>query len=364
MAATDGKLSPEELSIVTQGLSWAGLPDVDLKKKFLSKCRQVHKNGPGKWAVTVNNAIAHASVGEQAGGLDALLQVLTSLARCGSGDAASKDGFLSMFRSAADSVMGQPSQNVIDRIQPESVQGVAQELLIASNDNRGVLESASQTPLAPPNTAVSSGTQGDLTEFDGWSDDPRRGQSLLQEGLQHLKRRDADAAVKCFDAAIRIDWDGSNPSSQPYFLCRAKAMEMNGERGPVEALEQYNTAAHAWSRGHYRQSAGQFINCIKLDPEFLWAPNNLAWRYATCPDASARNGKEAVKYATYACRKSDWHCWSFIDTLSASYAEAGDFSKAISCSERALQMAPTRAKEGVQEMLRLFRAGKPCRDND
>ncbi len=105
MAATDGKLSPEELSIVTQGLSWAGLPDVDLKEKFLSKCRQVHKDGPGKWAVTVSNAIAHASVGKQAGGLDALLQVLTSLARCGSGDAARKEGFLSMFRSAAEGVI-------------------------------------------------------------------------------------------------------------------------------------------------------------------------------------------------------------------------------------------------------------------
>jgi hypothetical protein len=105
MAATDGKLSPEELSIVTQGLSWAGLPDADLKEKFLSKCRQVFKDGPDKWAVDVKKAIAHARLGKQPGGLQALLEVLASLARCGSGDAARKEGFLSMFRSATKSVI-------------------------------------------------------------------------------------------------------------------------------------------------------------------------------------------------------------------------------------------------------------------
>jgi tetratricopeptide (TPR) repeat protein len=209
-----------------------------------------------------------------------------------------------------------------------------------------------------------SGPQGDLPEYDGWSDDPSRGQSLLQEGFQHMKRRDADAAVTSFEAAIRIDWDGSNPSNQPYYLYRALALELNGKRGPVEALEQYNSASEAWSLGHYRESAERFIGCMELDPEFLWAPNNLAWRYATCPDPNARNGKEAIRYATYACLKSDWHCWCFIDTLSASYAEAGDFKKAVSCSKLALRMAPASAREGVQDMLRLFRSGKPYRVND
>lgn len=105
MAATDGKLSPEEFSIVAQGLSWAGLSDADLKEKFLSRCRKVHKDGPGKWAFTVNNSIAQASLGKQAGGLDALLQVLASLARCGSEDGARKERFLSLFRSAAKGVI-------------------------------------------------------------------------------------------------------------------------------------------------------------------------------------------------------------------------------------------------------------------
>jgi hypothetical protein len=76
-----------------------------VKEKFLSKCRQVFKDGPDKWAVDVNKAIAHARLGKTTDGLQALLEVLASLARCGSGDAARKEGFLSMFRSATKSVI-------------------------------------------------------------------------------------------------------------------------------------------------------------------------------------------------------------------------------------------------------------------
>lgn len=247
-------------------------------------------------------------------------------------------------------------------IQSESVKGVMKELLVHDIDRRGVIETGAISVPSSLKSADDRENSSDLPMYDGWTDNPQRGQALLEEGLQYLNHRDAEAAVKCFCSAIRIDWGGSDPAKQPYFWCRAKAFELQCIHGPLEALERYTSALQAGTRGHYIESAKLFVECIKLDPEFLWAPNNLAWRYATCPDDKGRNGKEAVKYALYACRKSDWHCWSFIDTLAASYAEAGDYKRAVRCSEVALQMAPVESKLGIQEMLTRFRVGKPFRD--
>jgi AAA+ superfamily predicted ATPase len=259
------------------------------------------------------------------------------------------------------------------KIVPDTVKGVPKDRLVvgAPLDVKGITIDAKPLAKGVSIAAISSvnasSTRANFAVSlppvcDNWKADQAKGQALLQEGLQCLERRDCEAAIRCFDAAIRVDWDGSDPSSQPYYYYRAKAFEMNSEDEPMQALDEYNAASQTWSLGHYRASSDQYLNAIKLDPEFLWAPNNLAWKYATCTDASGRNGREAVKYALYACRKSDWHCWSFIDTLSASYAEAGDFTNAVTCSERALLLAPAQKKDGAQEMLRLFRSEKPYRD--
>ncbi len=70
-------------------------------------------------------------------------------------------------------------------------------------------------------------------------------------------------------------------------------------------------------------------------------------------------GPKAIQYATIACGISKWHCWSFIDTLSAGYAEAGDFDNAVKHAERAMALAPRENHDEVQERIKRFRAHKP-----
>jgi hypothetical protein len=56
----------------------------------------------------------------------------------------------------------------------------------------------------------------------------------------------------------------------------------------------------------------------------------------------------------------------FLDTLSAAYAEAGNFPQAIATAERALGMAEkvakTRLAEGLKTRLTLYRKGIPFRE--
>ena len=105
-----------------------------------------------------------------------------------------------------------------------------------------------------------------------------------------------------------------------------------------------------------------YLEAFKLDPEFTWSANNLAWLEATCPDSSVRNGPEAVTYALHACEKTCWHCWSFVDTLGAAYAECGDFESAVKCGERAELIAPPEEVAGIQKATYMYRLQQPIRD--
>ena len=69
--------------------------------------------------------------------------------------------------------------------------------------------------------------------------------------------------------------------------------------------------------------------------------DKLAWLLATYPDSKSRDGTEAVQLAERACALTDRRIPALLDTLAAAYAEAGDFSRAISTIEEALNRART-----------------------
>jgi AAA+ superfamily predicted ATPase len=249
-------------------------------------------------------------------------------------------------------------------LQPNTVEGVSVELEQGSIDQGGMTGASSVVTesLRPFSEFEAAPAIFSLPPIDKWSEDRVRGQALLAQGIGHLQRGSAKEAIRCFDDAIGSDWGGSNPSCEQYFLYRAKAFGVDGEERPMQAMSEYNSAAYSRSLGHHRESEGRYLRAMELDPEFLWASNNLAWMMSTDPDGAVRNGPVAVQHALHACGKSDWHCWSFIDTLAASYAECGEFAMAIACSERALLLAPAGVRTGLQRMLECFLAGKAFRD--
>lgn len=74
-------------------------------------------------------------------------------------------------------------------------------------------------------------------------------------------------------------------------------------------------------------------------PESPWLANGLAWLLATCPEESARNGREAVKLATIACDETRNMNPEFLDTLATAYAAAGEFDKAVATEQEAIRIA-------------------------
>jgi tetratricopeptide (TPR) repeat protein len=82
-------------------------------------------------------------------------------------------------------------------------------------------------------------------------------------------------------------------------------------------------------KGDYDKAIADYNQGIQLDPKNALAYNNLALLLATCPEASFRDGKKAVEYATKACELTDWKNPGMVETLAAACAEAGDFDNAI-----------------------------------
>jgi hypothetical protein len=114
----------------------------------------------------------------------------------------------------------------------------------------------------------------------------------------------------------------------------------------------------------YSNVVATLHQAIFLDSKDDWSYNNLAWTEATCPDASVRNGGDAVSAATKACELTEWKNGGWIDTLAAAYAEAGDFKRAIEFQERALQTGkPADSEQNeMQERMSLYEQSKPFRD--
>ena len=92
--------------------------------------------------------------------------------------------------------------------------------------------------------------------------------------------------------------------------------------------------------------------------------NERAWLLATCPEAAHRDGKRAVESATRACELTKWKHAGYVDTLAASYAETGDFDKAVHWQRKAVELLPKDSDErsGMEDRLKLYRNRTPYRD--
>jgi tetratricopeptide (TPR) repeat protein len=196
---------------------------------------------------------------------------------------------------------------------------------------------------------------------------------LQNAGNDQLEKGDLESARRSFDAAIKLD-----PTMWPAYYNRARlflkqhkwalavqdaTMALRGSSSVTQsALLRAKANRHL---GNYKASLADLDKVISLRPEGTYpsALNSRAWLRATCPDASFRNGKQAIEDAKVACGATIYRKAAFVDTLAAAYAEAGDFDSALRYEERAVAVENSSTeqtaeiKEKLQQHLALFRQG-------
>jgi tetratricopeptide (TPR) repeat protein len=196
------------------------------------------------------------------------------------------------------------------------------------------------------------------------------GNNLLQKGQ-------VDAAIVEFQKTLALKPDYAEAS---YNLGNALL-----QKGQVDAaISQFqkalavkpdftyahnNLGAALLQKGQVDEAIVQFQKALAIQPDNLEARHDLAriaWVLATSPDASIRNGAKAVELARQADQLAGGKNPELAATLAAAYAEAGQFTEAITAAQRAMQLATSENNAALtaalKAQLKFYQAGSPFRD--
>jgi tetratricopeptide (TPR) repeat protein len=193
-------------------------------------------------------------------------------------------------------------------------------------------------------------------------------------GIVLLAKGKVDEAISRFENAIDL-----RPENAPAHGNLAKAFLKKGQVADamvhyrkvleiqpenVEARNIFGTILVQQAR--VREAVEQWEGTLAIDPENGNAKSNLAWVFATAPEASLRNGARAVELAEQAMRLSGGNNAIVLRVLAAAYAESGRFAEAISTAQRALELAEEKGNPGLSNELEntipLYQSGRALRD--
>ena len=169
------------------------------------------------------------------------------------------------------------------------------------------------------------------------------------------------------------------PNSVPTLLAMIKHLVKTGE---YKKAQPYCKSIQKLAGGHpsvnfqlglvglgsknFRAAVNHFELAVKANPRMFSAANNLAWILATNKDEKIRDGKRAVEVAKSICEATQYKNYRFFSTLSAAYAEDGDFENAILITKKAIEMATAKGDEktvsSMKQRLELYQSKKPVRE--
>ena len=184
----------------------------------------------------------------------------------------------------------------------------------------------------------------------------------LDDAVPHFERALAlnpDSAALHTSLGAALVQKGRSSEAIPHF---EKALSIS----PEFAQARYYLGNALYLQGKIAEALVEWRRVLREQPNHVAALNQAAWVLATSPAAAVRNGAEAVSFAQRAAQASGGRQPRILATLAASYAEAGQFSKAIETARQALNLATgqndKQLAEGLNAMLALYTAGTPFRD--
>jgi len=115
------------------------------------------------------------------------------------------------------------------------------------------------------------------------------------------------------------------------------------------------------------EAVDHWRKAVSIDADQESVLSQLAWVLATSPDASIRNGAEAVKDAQRAVQLTGGNDPKSVDTLAAALAESNRFAEAVEQGKRALSLAiqaqNRQLADAVSARVALYQQGLPYREN-
>ena len=141
--------------------------------------------------------------------------------------------------------------------------------------------------------------------------------------------------------------------------------ERVGELQPDRPDLQIDLARQLMRLHRPAAAAEHLERVIALQPSDVDSTAQLAWLYATSPEADVRDGDRALELALRLGKLSRQKNPQILDILAAAHAERGDYPQAARLATDALEQlesAPPGISDAVRNRLQLYRKGKPYRE--
>ena len=204
--------------------------------------------------------------------------------------------------------------------------------------------------------------------------EPMHIDALGNLATMYVKQKNYRAALAIYSEIIR-----RYPNSLKAYGQMAHAFELQGDRPQAEVclrraaeLEPASASLHAnlalnqQLQGKTQEALENYLILLRLRPGDRETLNNIAWIYATHPDARFRDGAKAVDLLRPLAAKADSDS-NLLDTLAAAYAEAGRFDDALQTIGTTIEKAKCEKKSpetiaDFQQRLALYKKHQPYRD--
>jgi tetratricopeptide (TPR) repeat protein len=207
--------------------------------------------------------------------------------------------------------------------------------------------------------------------------DSKNADAYSLRGLAYRSEGKYAEAIADFNKAIAINPEAAAQAG--IYFERGRAYAIKGqykksipdltiaiENNPNDADAHFLRGVAYQEQFQYKKSIHDLAKTIEIDPGYANAYNRKAWILATCPQAGFRNGDQAIELAQKAVAL-DRDETTFLDTLAAAYAEAGQFDKAITTQREVIAKLK---KDGMEkkliieltEHLKSYESNKPWRD--
>jgi tetratricopeptide (TPR) repeat protein len=190
-------------------------------------------------------------------------------------------------------------------------------------------------------------------------------------GGAYLQNGKVDEAMVHFQKALQI-----NPNSPDVHNSLGNVLLQEGsvdeamvhyqralEIKPNSAEACYNFGNALLLKRNVDEAITYYQKALQIKPDSTEAQNNLAWVLATAPQASLRNGRQAVELAQQANLVACGEDSTILRTLAAAYAEAGRYSDAQQSAQKAMSLAQATGQTDLVELLngelKLYAAGLP-----
>lgn len=164
----------------------------------------------------------------------------------------------------------------------------------------------------------------------------------LREAIPHLRA----VARERPDDPTALDILASALADAGRFSQSAEVLERLARVRPQDP-RVYDRWATALTRSRRHARAIEVLrNALENMPDNATTANRLAWLLAAGPEASSRNGEEALALAHELCEGTGYADPVLLDTLAAAQAETGDFEGAVDTMKRAMKLAEQRMQRG------------------